>query len=180
MRPIKGTGFVLAGALVLFGALVVNAQQVTGVISGRVTDEKGASVPGAKVTITAKATGRNIDLVTNDEGFFEARSLPSGNYNVKIEQQGFAGSLIENLVVQTGKVSDASVQLKVGNISETVTVQGTEAQLQVDTTPRPCGVPTRRADQGWWSDRPHQDRNLQNRGCERQFRNRYAHSDRWY
>ncbi len=134
MRPIKGTGFVLAGALVLFGALVVNAQQVTGVISGRVTDEKGASVPGAKVTITAKATGRNIDLVTNDEGFFEARSLPSGNYNVKIEQQGFAGSLIENLVVQTGKVSDASVQLKVGNISETVTVQGTEAQLQVDTT----------------------------------------------
>ena len=134
MHSTKGIRLTLASLVVLIGALIVGAQQPTGVISGTVKDEKGAAVPGAKVAITDKATARVIDVVANGEGFFEARSLPPGSYDVKVEQQGFSATLIENVVVQTGKVADASVQLKVGNVSATVTVQGTEAQLQVDTT----------------------------------------------
>lgn len=134
MHSTKTIRLILASVLVLFSGLLVAAQQPTGVITGTVKDEKGAAVPGAKVAITDKATGRVIDVVANGEGFFEARSLPAGSYDVKVEQQGFSATLIENLIVQTGKVADASVQLKVGNVSATVTVQGTEAQLQVDTT----------------------------------------------
>src|SRR5947209_4451966 len=92
---------ILAMLLVLLSGFLAVAQQPTGTISGRVTDEKGAVVPGAKVTITEKTTARVIDVVANGEGFFEARSLPPGSYNVKVEQQGFASSMTENVIVQT-------------------------------------------------------------------------------
>lgn len=126
--------FGLAILLVLLLLASALAQQPTGVIEGVVTDEKGAAIAGATVTITEKATGRQIVLMTNNEGYYVARSLPPGSYSIKVEQQGFTTGVIEDIVVQTGQVSNGSISLKVGNVAETVTVEGTEAQLQVDTS----------------------------------------------
>ncbi|HEX8162945.1 MAG TPA: carboxypeptidase regulatory-like domain-containing protein [Pyrinomonadaceae bacterium] len=115
-------------------ALTASAQTPTGSINGKVTDPNGAAVVGATVKITEKATNREITTTTNDEGFYEARNLPPGNYSVRVEQSGFSGTTFENVTVQTGQVATTDVALKLGSVGDTVTVQGTEAQLQVDTT----------------------------------------------
>jgi hypothetical protein len=110
------------------------SQTPTGVLNGRVTDQNGAAVTSATVTITDKATNREITTQTNHEGFYEARNLPPGQYSVKVEQSGFSTASVENVIVQTGQVATTDVSLAVGAVTNTVTIQGTEAQLQVDTT----------------------------------------------
>jgi hypothetical protein len=112
----------------------VMAQSPTGTIEGRITDQTGAAVAGATVSITEKATGRVITVTTNDEGYFEARSLPPGSYAVQVERQGFASAKIGNLTVQTGQVANADVSLKVGDVKEIVEIAAGETQLQVDTS----------------------------------------------
>src|SRR5262245_13654265 len=118
----------------LCGALSVKGQQPTGAIEGTITDQNGALVSGANVRLTHTATGRVIDLTTNNEGYFIARSLPSGSYDVRVEQAGFAAGSVKDLVVQTGQVSSANLILKLGAATEVVQVEGTSAQLQVDTS----------------------------------------------
>jgi hypothetical protein len=119
----------------LVSAVTVFSQTPTGSIRGRVLDPNGAAVTGATVTIQEKATNRLITTQTNDDGFYEARNLPIGSYTVKVEQTGFSTSTVENVVVQTGQVATTDVSLAVGTVgTNTVTVQGTEAQLVVDTT----------------------------------------------
>src|SRR5690242_15679077 len=120
--------------IILIATISSVGQTPTGIINGRVTDPNGASVTGAAVTITEQATNRSITTQTNHEGFFEARSLVPGEYSVTVEASGFSKATVKDVVVQTGKVADADVTLTVGAISNTVTIQGTEAQLQVDTS----------------------------------------------
>lgn len=107
-------------------------QQPTGSISGTVTDSNGAVIPGAKVTITDKATNREITLTTDTDGFYEARALPPGEYRVKVEQKGFAPEVLESVTVRTGQVVNASSSLKPGGSQEVVTVAGM-TEIQVDT-----------------------------------------------
>jgi Carboxypeptidase regulatory-like domain len=118
----------------LFTALTVKGQQPTGAIEGTIRDQNGAVVSGANVTLTHTATSRVINLTTNNEGYFVARSLPPGGYNVRVERGGFAAGAINNLVVQTGQMSSANLTLTVGAAAEVVQVEGTSAQLQVDTS----------------------------------------------
>jgi Carboxypeptidase regulatory-like domain len=110
------------------------AQQPTGAIEGTITDQSGAVLASAKISITEKATGRVIEVATNSGGYFVARALLPGAYNVKVEHSGFSAGRVENVVVQTGQVSNVSVGLKVGATTEVVQVEGTSAQLQVDTS----------------------------------------------
>jgi hypothetical protein len=118
----------------LFSALAVKGQQPTGAIEGTITDQNGAAVSGANVTLIQTATGRIINLTTNDGGYFVARSLPPGSYNIRVERSGFAAGAINNLIVETGQMSSASLALTVGAAAEVVQVEGTSAQLQVDTS----------------------------------------------
>jgi hypothetical protein len=110
------------------------AQQPTGAIEGTISDQNGAVLANAKVSITEKATGRVIGVATNNEGYFVARSLLPGTYEIKVEHAGFSTGRVENVVVQTGQVSNASLSLKVGAATEVVQIEGTSAQLQVDTS----------------------------------------------
>ena len=121
--------------VILASAVAVFSQAPTGVIKGRVLDPNAAAVANATVTIKENATNREITTQTNGEGFFEARNLPPGNYTVKVEQTGFSTATVENVQVQTGQIANADVNLAVGQVgTNTVTIQGTEAQLTVDTT----------------------------------------------
>jgi hypothetical protein len=119
----------------LFAAVTVFSQTPTGTISGHVLDQNGAGVPNATVTLKENATNREITIQTNDQGFYEARNLPPGNYTVQVQQSGFTNATVENVTVQTGQVAKTDVTLTVGQVgTNTVTIQGTEAQLTVDTS----------------------------------------------
>src|SRR6266567_1443377 len=122
----------LALMLMSLGAPLLAGQQPTGSIEGTVTDVNGAVIPGAKVTITEKATGRQIPVTTNNEGVFQARALLPGEYSVRIEHSGFISEVQENVTLRVGQAVNVSASLKPGGAQEVVTVTGS-TEIQVDT-----------------------------------------------
>jgi hypothetical protein len=113
-------------ALVLFTPVVsVRAQSGTAAITGRVTDQQGAIVPGATVTLKSRATGAVRTLPTNESGVYQATSLPPGHYDVTVELTGFKSVTVENVELRvdtTARIAD--VKLELGNLAESVTVAG--------------------------------------------------------
>src|SRR5262245_51522670 len=77
----------LCGAIFLSTPLA--AQTVTGTISGTVTDQNGAVVAGASVTLVNDLTNEKRDQVTNDSGRFNFASVQPGTFTLKIAHQGF-------------------------------------------------------------------------------------------
>src|SRR5438045_5232099 len=65
------------------------AQTITGTISARVTDQNGAAVPAADVTLTNDQTNDQRNQPTNESGRFSFASVQPGVYTIKIEHQGF-------------------------------------------------------------------------------------------
>src|SRR2546423_477583 len=75
----------------------------TGAISGTVSDNSGAAVPGAIITITNQATQVKRSVTSNDTGFYSAESLLAGNYEVAIQKAGFKETVIRDLVLAPGQ-----------------------------------------------------------------------------
>src|SRR5579864_5853081 len=103
----KVTSALMLFVLVLAMSVAVYAQTPTGTISGAVTDDSGAVVPNAAVVITNKSTGFVRTLTSNAEGLFSAPSLPAGQYEVRVELQGFR-TTIRPSVVQVGGTNTAA------------------------------------------------------------------------
>ena len=106
--------------LCLFSLPVV--AQVSAALSGRVTDQSGAAVPGA--TVTAKDTDMGISraTITDAAGRYELPALPVGRYEVEAEKSGFAEAVRSGIVLVVGQDAAADLSLKVGNVSEQVKV----------------------------------------------------------
>jgi hypothetical protein len=104
--------FVLAfclGAQFAFSQASISA----GNIVGTVADESGAVVPGAKVTITNKATGQQLNSVTNSSGIYNSGPLTPGEYTVRVEAAGFTTTVV-SLTVQVNNTSNGNISMHVG------------------------------------------------------------------
>lgn len=114
--------FALAIILTICAASV-RAQNPTGAINGTVADPAGAIVRGATVTVTNQATGATRKTISNSEGNFTIPALPPGEYEVRVEADGFT-TQIQMQLVQVGTTSNSSFTLNVGGASQTVEVTG--------------------------------------------------------
>jgi hypothetical protein len=101
--------------------LPVMAQNPTGSIRGTVTDQSGAIIQNAAVTVTNKATGDARKVTTGSDGIFGVENLLPGEYEVKIEAPNFA-TQTSTLVVQTGSTTTGDAQLRAGKVGEVVDV----------------------------------------------------------
>ncbi len=106
-----------------------------GSISGTVTDQSGASVPGASVTLVNLDLTTSYKATTNAQGFYSFPNLPVGRYELTIEATGFKSQKKTGLVVDADAAVRVDASLAVGNKTETVTVTASAAQAeaQVDT-----------------------------------------------
>src|SRR5262245_9532552 len=112
--------------------LDVDAQSVTGRISGTVRDASKAVITGATVTVTNEATQIARTAPTDEDGFYVVTNLPPGNYSVAVERAGFKKVLTSgNVLVADGRVTVDAV-LEAGAVNETVTVTA-EAGETVNT-----------------------------------------------
>ena len=102
----------------------------TGSIVGTVTDPTGAVVSNAKVTVTSKATGQAVTTTTTSTGTYASGALTPGNYQVRIEGQGFKTTELP-VTVQVNTTASANVKLEVGQSAQVVEVQA--AELSVNT-----------------------------------------------
>ena len=118
-------------ALTVLSAL---AQTTTGSIVGLVTDSTGAAVPNASVTVTRVDTGNATKTTTNISGNYVVTPLQPGPYSVTVEAQGFKKSVSAGITLNVQDRLPVNVTLEVGQITETVEVQGTAAPLQTDTS----------------------------------------------
>jgi len=115
-------------------ALSAHAQATTGGIRGVVTDQNGAVVQGAKVTLSRKTTGGTQTVETNGSGQFEFTNLlPSDDYSVSVEAPNFKTVSLTDVRVSVNQSTDLPVQVSPGQVTETVTVTAGGAEL-VDTT----------------------------------------------
>jgi Carboxypeptidase regulatory-like domain len=104
-------------------AALTYAQNATGAINGTVSDPSEAVLPNATVTVKNTATGATRKLTTGGEGTFWFENLLPGEYEVKVEAQGFT-SQIQVLVVQVGNTTTGNFRMSVGTTSQTVEVTG--------------------------------------------------------
>jgi outer membrane receptor protein involved in Fe transport len=130
MRKFK-IGLGLLSLLFLLAGLCESgrAQAVYGSISGTVTDPSGAVVSGAKVTITNVDRKTSDTVTANDSGLYVKERLLPGSYEVKIESQGFKGSVIPGVVVNVDAQTKVDAVLQTGAVTDTVTVTAGEGQL---------------------------------------------------
>ena len=101
--------------------LPVMAQNPTGSIRGTVTDQSGAIIQNAAVTVTNKGTGDVRKVNTGNDGIFAVENLLPGEYEVKIEAPNFA-TQNSTVVVQTGSTTTGDAQLRAGKVGEVVDV----------------------------------------------------------
>lgn len=110
------------------------SQSTTGLIQGTVTDQNGAVIAGATITVRNTATGFQRSVSSNSDGFFIAPLLPLGRYRVTSEAQGFSNSIIENVQVTIGQTLSLKVELKAGGAVETVDVTAEGEGVEVART----------------------------------------------
>lgn len=124
--------FVVIGFLSLLAAVPAIAQETRGTISGTVRDEQGV-IPGASVRVTNVDTGVSQPLTTNNSGYFEARLLNAGNYEVSVEMTGFKTLRRAGIRLAGGQQLSLPFVLELGALAETITVTGEAPLLETNT-----------------------------------------------
>ncbi len=104
-----------------------------GVILGVVTDQSGAVVPEAEVTVQNLDTGLTKTVKTNGAGIFEIFALPVGFYSVSVSMQGFKSWKLDRVELTVGERKRLAPVLELGKVTEQVSVQSTAPLMQTDT-----------------------------------------------
>ncbi|MDX2180062.1 MAG: TonB-dependent receptor [Bryobacteraceae bacterium] len=115
----------------LLAALCASASfgQATTSLRGLVTDQQGAAIPGAKVTLTQTAVALTRTGLSDEQGVYTFTQLPPGPYTLKAERPGFATLVKQGIVLQVNTPATQNLTLEVGNVSETVSVEASAAQI---------------------------------------------------
>ena len=111
------------------------AQEITGGIYGKVTDEQGLVIPGATVTITSpQHIGKEV-RVTTEEGTYRVQRLtPSNHYTVLVELAGFKTITFREVIVRAGQFIAVDAELAAGAVVENITVVGRAPLLDVKSS----------------------------------------------
>jgi len=123
-------------AVILAALLTTNfadAQVLYGSLVGTVTDQAGAVVPGATVTITDKGTGQSREAVTDADGLYTIKNILPGTFDLKVTKQGFSTFSTVNLTITANNVARVDAAMKIGNVSEVVSVAATATVLQTES-----------------------------------------------
>ncbi len=112
----------IAAALVLLGSIPYAQAQASSGISGTVTDNGGAVIPGAKVTIVNTATRQTVNTVTSSAGQYASTGLLPGRYTVTVISPGFAKSIKNQVNVEVSSQSTLDFALNAGGAETTVEV----------------------------------------------------------
>jgi hypothetical protein len=113
-----------ACAILLLGLATVPivAQQITGVITGTVTDQSGAMVTGATVRATNVNTGFARNAPTNEYGVYRVDYLPVGTYTIEVNAANFKKFIQKNLALSVDQTLTFPIALEIGAETQTVTV----------------------------------------------------------
>jgi hypothetical protein len=132
MRATKST---LGAALVwMLACSSLPAQTSLGTIVGNVTDESGAAIPNAGITITSQQTSAQRKVTTNEVGVYTVPSLPPAVYTIQAEMPGFRTTVQPDIRLEVNQTLRVDLSMRVGEVTERVEVEATASQLQTDSS----------------------------------------------
>lgn len=144
IMKLKSLSLLLIGLLTLFAAPVFAQSPNTATMIVIVTDQAGAVVNDAKVTVVNNDTGASREASSGSDGTatFSGLSL-TGTYKVTVAGQGFANEERNNLTLLSGETATVKVTLQAGSQNAEVVIYGTAEGVRADPL---VGLPLR-ADQ---------------------------------
>ncbi|HTM49708.1 MAG TPA: TonB-dependent receptor [Bryobacteraceae bacterium] len=117
-------------AAFLFLQTLAFAQLSTAELAGRVTDQSGSVVAGARVTLRNTATGVERSTESNEQGYYSFPAVQPGPYTVSAAKEGFAGMTREGLELQVDQRARLDFDLKVGQVTDSVTVRAAAVEVR--------------------------------------------------
>ena len=131
MRQARSRFFLLLLFVVLAcaGAFAQANSDVTGIV----TDQTGAAVPGAKITLTDPATGASKATISDGTGLYDIPGLNAANYNLKVSAKGFENYEQKGVVVDISRTFRVDIKLTIGADTETITVAADALAVQSDS-----------------------------------------------
>jgi hypothetical protein len=118
----------------LLAPVMFSQSRSTGAIRGVVTDEQGAPLPGVNVTLSGANLMGVRNFVTDALGEFRFPALPPGEYQVRVELQGFGTIVRENIRLTTTTTLTVDIQMKAAAVTEEVTVIAESPTVDVKST----------------------------------------------
>jgi len=110
-----------AAVSVLFFVFSAMAQTESARIQGVVTDQAGAAIPNATVTVTDAGTNHEVTAQTNDEGGYTILSLQPGKYHISVGQNNFKTTK-QDVTLEVAQAATLNFTLEAGVVTETVTI----------------------------------------------------------
>ena len=141
---------VLCSVVGLFSPL--SHGQATGSFSGTVSDNSGAVLAGAKVTVIVQATNGTREATTDPSGHYLVPLLGVGDYTIRVEAAGFKAAQAKDLRLQIDEQRELDFKLQPAAVTTSVEVNATEVAIettnaslgQVITSPGSLGTPVER------------------------------------
>ena len=130
----KSSIFIFVSILLALGVVNLWAQISLSQIQGTILDASGAAIPAATVQATNTATGNVRTVNTGADGNYVIPDLPVGPYRVEVTKEGFATSSQTGIVLQVATHPTVNVTLKIGNVSEKVSVEANAALVETQAT----------------------------------------------
>ena len=130
-------------ALSIATACAIWAQGSLGGLTGRVTDSSGAPMPDVSVQMRNIENGQEVTGATTSDGSFLVTNLAPGRYRVALSKTGFRTAVRESVLISTATLSNADFILELGSVSESVTVSGSDVQLQTTSAEVGTVMPTK-------------------------------------
>src|SRR5438034_3662302 len=124
--------FIRIVAAIAIWAAAALAQQTTATLTGTITDPAGAVVANVTITATNLATNAVRETRTAETGSYTLPFLPAGDYSVTAVIAGFQTQKIDRVTLQVQQTARVDVQLRIGDVSETVTVEAFAVALDTD------------------------------------------------
>jgi hypothetical protein len=123
------------------------AQVTTARLEGLIRDTSGAAIPGVAVTATQTGTNLVFEGITNEIGLYIFPRLTPGTYTVTGELPGFKRASVSGIRLEVGDTATRHITLEVGDVSETITVEGDVAAVDTVSTAIGDVINTRQIEQ---------------------------------
>jgi putative hemolysin len=118
-------------ALLVFSTSVSAQTAATALITGTVTDQSGALVPGAEVEILDLGTNATRKVTCDENGVYRIVNVTPATYRITASAQGFKKATIQSIRIEVAKSYTVPFQLEVGDVASTIEVQAaTSAEIQ--------------------------------------------------
>ena len=119
-------------AILVLTASICFGQANLATLTGVVTDSAGGVIPGAEVTVINTGTADSRDLTTSAVGSYTFPSLNPGDYQLIVTSEGFQQHVEQGIILRTGDNRRLDVELQLGQVTESVTVDAQMVTLNTE------------------------------------------------